>query len=163
MRWASRVVRLLGSSKGVLVPPGRLPEKVSYINSMEHVACAVEIHFNGAPSPNVRGGETLYHHTSAKGRSLATGLHGALMTGAPVLKPDRGVKKGWYRMNPTNGPLYFLRKTKCPAVIVEPGFLEGQISELNNRGIMDRACQAMATFLSDYTITPITHGPGPDQ
>ena len=37
---------------------------------------------------------------------------------------NRGAKEGWYRMDPNNGPDAFLAKTKCPAIIVEPFFLD---------------------------------------
>ncbi|MDA3834721.1 MAG: N-acetylmuramoyl-L-alanine amidase, partial [Spirochaetales bacterium] len=37
---------------------------------------------------------------------------------------NRGVKEGWYMMDPKNGPDYFLAETNCPAVITEFYFLD---------------------------------------
>lgn len=122
--WAELLVEELGGS-GILVPTGFLREKVDFINRrIMNGDIAIEIHFNAAKDSsgkNVgRGSETLYYPGSVKGKLLAETCQSVLAT---YFLPDRGVKEGWYRMDPERGPDFFLAKTKCPAVIVEPEFV----------------------------------------
>ena len=67
-----------------------------------------------------RGSETLYYPGSDKGKALAEACQSAL---EELFPPNRGAKEGYYRMDPARGPDFFLAKTKCPAVIVEPEFV----------------------------------------
>jgi len=85
-----------------LVPPDTLQNKVDYINSrLMDGDIALEIHFNAARdnnnNPIGRGCETLYYPGSEKGKHIATLCQQALSVCFP---PDRGVKEGWYRMDP---------------------------------------------------------------
>ena len=124
MIWASLLVHDIGRD-AVLVPTGILKDKVAFINERTLEGdIALEIHFNAALNKegvNVgRGSETLYYPGSEAGKSLAELCQKVL---AVFFPPDRGAKEGWYRMNPNNGPDFFLAKTKCPAVILEPEFV----------------------------------------
>jgi hypothetical protein len=49
--------------------------------------------------------------------------------------PSRGIKEGWYRMNKENGPDFFLDKSKCPAVILEPEFVHRSELIVKNREV----------------------------
>ena len=127
MIWATMLVsELADRGRNVaLVPTGVLKEKVNFINSrIMNGDVAIEIHFNAARNadnePVGRGSETLYYPGSTNGKTLAEKCQSVL---AEFFEPDRGVKEGWYRMNPDNGPDFFLAKTKCPAVILEPEFV----------------------------------------
>lgn len=147
-RWAAILMTKLGDS-AVKVPEGVLKEKVKFINQRDPVgSVAVEIHFNSAVNAEGehigRGCETLYYPGSTKGKELATAVNAALAT---VFEPDRGVKEGWYRMNPDNGPDYFLARTRCPAIIIEPDFIHRQEIIQTNR---DTACNRMADVLLEY-------------
>lgn len=114
------------------VPIGTLVEKVQYINSQDRVAAAIEIHFNAAVVDTAKGCETLHFPGSGKGYSLAGYIQDQL---AGVFPPSRGVKEGWWRMDFPGqedypGDIegdevvdYFLRRTYCPSVIVEPEFI----------------------------------------
>lgn len=146
MLWASRIVQIL-NHEALLVPTGHLRQKVEFINA-RRPAVAIEIHFNSAVD---RGGnhigegcETLYMPGSARGRALAEHVHAAY---APLFPPDRGIKEGWYRMDPANGPDYFLRATSCPALILEPDFIHRQSDIQGNRVA---ACEAIAHALRSY-------------
>ena len=121
--WADKISEALDNA--MLVPTGVLKDKVKFINErVMNGDIAVEVHFNAARDANNnpvgRGSETLYYPGSVKGKALAEVCQQAL---AEFYMPDRGVKEGWYRMNKKNGPDFFLAKTVCPAVIIEPEFV----------------------------------------
>ena len=109
-----------------VAPHGRLPEKVAFLNS-KNVDLAVEIHFNAA-TLSAQGCETLYYPNSRPGKNLAECIQDYLPDA--VNTRDRGVKEGWYHSGRINDggerkatPLYFLKKTNCPALIIEPEFV----------------------------------------
>lgn len=141
--WADKIVEYL-DGEGKLVPTGFLGQKVGFINVREP-DLAIEVHFNAAVDDNGnnvgRGCETLYFPGSTKGKRLAEIVHEAI---AEVFEPDRGVKEGWYRMNPENGPDYFLARTSCPAIIVEPDFIHRKEIIQNGR---DACCELIASAL----------------
>ena len=140
----------------VLVPVGTLPYKVRYINSAVdqiQLQLAVEVHFNSSFSGNQRGSETLYCPESEKGKLVAGIVQDGL---AAVFPPSRGIKEGWYKMgrpgvvdyggdvDGDEKPDYFLRATHCPAIIIEPEFIQ------NSTGIIARreyACGLIADKL----------------
>jgi N-acetylmuramoyl-L-alanine amidase len=143
--WADDIVEKL-DGEAVLVPTGFLGHKVGFINARSPVL-AIEIHFNAAQDAdgnNVgRGCETLYYPGSDKGEKLAEIVHSAL---TPIFDPDRGIKEGWYRMDEKNGPDYFLAKTTCPAVIIEPEFIHRKEIIQENRAM---ATDLLADALRD--------------
>ena len=95
-----------------------LEDKVDAVNEYDPDA-ALEIHFNS--NINASGAETLFYPGSSSGRVLAGVVQSALVS--RLQRFDRGVKEGWYQANPAKGPLYFLKKTGCPSVIIEPEFI----------------------------------------
>lgn len=112
---------------------GKLGQKVKQINAAD-CDIAIEIHFNGGGDARTRGAETLYCPGSTKGKRLARLIQAELF---PAMKTiDRGIKEGWYKMDRPGvedyaGDVegdekidYFLRKTNCPAVIIEPNFIQ---------------------------------------
>jgi N-acetylmuramoyl-L-alanine amidase len=122
--WAELLAADLGE-RAVIVPTGKLRAKVEFINGLAQPGdCAVEIHFNSATDAAGAhvgaGSETLYCPGATAGHALAQRVQGEL---AGVFPPDRGAKPGWYRMDPVNGPDFFLQATRCPAIIVEPEFI----------------------------------------
>ena len=102
-----------------LVPTGHLTTKVNYINS-KGFDFAIEMHLNADPDSDsvgtseARGCETLYNVGSTKGEQFAKSIQGKLISGLPLT--NRGVKP--------RSDLAFLRDTSCPAVIVEPAFID---------------------------------------
>ena len=140
--WARLIAGQLGD-QGFYVPTGYLQNKVDAINNRD-VDIAVEIHFNSAVSKGEHVGEgceTLYYPESQKGAYIAYEIQREI---APSLFRDRGIKPGWYRMNPDNGPDFFLARTKCPAIIVEPDFIHRKDHIQANR---DAACELIAETL----------------
>jgi N-acetylmuramoyl-L-alanine amidase len=156
-RWADKICRALGARWGIatVAPPNaHLSTKVEYFNRTRPEAI-VEIHFN-ANIP-VTGCETLYFPGSSAGRRLASKVHKAY---SPFTSNrDRGVKEGWFRMDAPGikehaqdvegdeQPLYLLKRTRAPTIIIEPEF----ISQMENILAMeDKVCQAIAYGLNDY-------------
>lgn len=119
-----------------LVPPGTLQSKVDYINArLMDGDITIEIHFNSAVVDGKhvgRGCESLYYPSSEAGLHIATLCQEALEQPFP---PNRGAKEGWYRMDPKRGPDFFLARTKCPAVIIEPEFVHHSELIMDNRDI----------------------------
>ena len=115
-----------------LIVPGKLPYKVDQINIL-NAALAMEIHFNACGGCGASGTETLYAPGSVKGKQAAEIVqHGMVQA---MRTKDRGAKEGWFRMDRPGivdypgdidgdeQPDYFLRKTNCPAIIIEPEFI----------------------------------------
>lgn len=124
--WVDGVMAHL-SSLALPVPTGKLGQKVDFINQQPEVDMAVEIHFNQTPNglpSNAKkwsGALTLYMPGSTKGKQLAEAVQFELE--GIYGRHWHGVAEGWYRMDKKNGPDYFLSKTKCPAIIIEPEFI----------------------------------------
>lgn len=117
--WAELIASHM-QDDALLVPVGTLKEKVKFINSRQPKA-AIEVHFNSAENrENVSGCETLYYPGSSKGEQLANELQSSMVI---TIEKDRGIKPGYYRLNPANGVNFFLKNTKCPSLIIEPEFV----------------------------------------
>lgn len=158
--WRSLLTNYLGH-EGMVVPTGTLREKVEFINDRaEKGDIAVEIHFNdftiwedankngliddGELRQAGRGSETLYYPGSTRGKEVALVAQSAL---AQNFQPDRGVKEGWYRMNPDNGPDFFLAKTRCTSIIVEPDFISRKAKITGRR---EQTCELLAEYLLQF-------------
>lgn len=161
VRWVECLYAHLASGSAVKVPALPLTQKVPFINSrLTPASIAVEVHFNAAKiwkdengndkvdegeMVNVgRGCETLFFPGSVEGEELAIAVQTSM---AGVLPPNRGVKEGWYRMDPKFGPDYFLEKTKCPSIIIEPEFIHRKELIQTN---MERCCAVISDALEDY-------------
>jgi len=73
-------------------------------------AVLVSVHFNAAPRRSADGVETYYYGSSAA--SLAASVHRRVVAAAGT--ENRGVRRRSF---------YVLRNTRCPAILVEGGFL----------------------------------------
>jgi N-acetylmuramoyl-L-alanine amidase len=105
----------------------------------------VEPHFNSGAS-TARGIETLYWHTSTKGKDLAQKVQTQLETCSPWA--DRGIKP---RDN-----LYVLRATAMPAIIPEYGFISNTTEEqlVNDPAYRQRLAEATAKGICAYLKVP---------
>ena len=145
--WQHKLVEYLGD-RALAVPHGKLWEKVHFINAQQDAECAVEIHFNSAVDAagiHIGAGcETLIYPGSAKGAIIGGIIQQKL---AIIYGPNRGVRDGWYKMNRANGPDFFLAKTKCTSLIVEPEFVHNadKIREARDAG-----CTTIADALLEY-------------
>lgn len=119
--WASEIANLIRGRMMVdIVPTGRLPEKIEWINKQKNASLLCEIHFNSDESKRQHGSETLYCPGSTKGKTAAEIVQKAL-TG--IFPPNRGAKEGYYQMDKSKGPDAILAKTNCVAMIIEPEFI----------------------------------------
>ena len=160
--WRDIIVQEIGEHRAHAIPSGTLPQKVQYINARSPWM-AVEIHFNSAIDAEGKhvgeGFETLYYPGSVKGRIVAAEVQKHLSWALQTR--NRGIKEGWYRMDAPgrvdyHGDVdgdetidYFLRKTRCPAVILEPEFIHRQTFIKRMRG---PACEAIADALQDAAM-----------
>jgi len=120
----------------VPIPVGRLTEKVRFINNHDF-DYVIELHFNSVGGRIVSGSETLYMPGSNRGFEFATIVQENI---APALQiRDRGIKEGvyWGSRERTLTPLYFLRRTNCPAIIIEPEFLQSYNKTMTDEVIED--------------------------
>ena len=143
--WAEEIHKHIHEDS-ILVPHGVLKTKVNFINNRDpSQGVALEVHFNSAKNsegePIGRGCETLYYPNSSNGKLLAQLVNDAL---AQSFEPDRGIKEGYYRLDPRNSPDYFLARTHCPAIIIEPDFIHRKELIQANR---DQACIDIAAAL----------------
>jgi len=158
--WANKIAGHIGDD-ALLVPPGKLAQKVEFINEHAKDSIAIEIHFNsakvwedlnkdGVVDPgemhNVgRGALTLHYPNSARGILLAVDMQEAM---EPLYgKHWNGVMAGYFRMNPKNKVDYFLSKTHCPSVIIEPEFIHHKELIQKHREV---ACFNIAQALMEF-------------
>jgi len=111
---------------GYIIGTGGLTKKIAEINAGTFDA-AIELHLNAGGG---KGSETLYSKGSVKGATLASSIESEMKTKFP----SRGAKVGWYKMDGIT-PLAFLAKPKCPSVIMEVFFIDGESTYL---GDLDR-------------------------
>jgi N-acetylmuramoyl-L-alanine amidase len=90
-----------------------LKKRVELINNSDAVI-AVSIHQNSYTSESVKGAQVFYHNQSAKGKELADILQEQIKT---------TIGDGNHRVAKPNESYYMLKKSICPLVIVECGFL----------------------------------------
>lgn len=146
VRWRDLIVASLFMQEqpAIAVPTGTLIDKVSFINKAASKAhsIAIEVHFNAGGTPGVTAGsETLYCPGSQAGEMMARIVQERI---ADIFMPDRGIKPGYFRMEPSKPVDFFLRKTRCPAVIIEPEFVHNAVKIRANR---ERACVEIAAAL----------------
>ena len=78
---------------------------------------AVSIHQNSYTDPAIKGAQVFYYTSSVEGKQLAKRLQERLVKG---LDPQN------HRQAKANDSYYLLKKTACPIVIVECGFLSNR-------------------------------------
>lgn len=148
--WVSLIDNLLGYGS-MVVPVGILKNKVAFINERaKQNDLAVEIHFNSAldnnGDPIGEGSETLYYPTSARGKAIAECVQDSL---GELMHPNRGAKEGYYQMDKTKGADFFLARTVCTAIIIEPEFIHMEDNIINNR---EEACNVIANSLIEALL-----------
>ncbi len=103
-----------------MVPAGPLEEKVLWVNT-KGFDLVVDIHANAGGG---HGCETLHHPHSQRGKTFARIVQEHLP--GMISEKDRGAKPGYYRGDPGRGVCYWLEKTKEPALILEPVFMDNE-------------------------------------
>lgn len=89
-----------------------LTKRVEIINAPE-TDIAVSIHQNSFQQESSKGAQVFYHTSSEQGKRLADSLQSSLITADPEN----------HRCAKANDSYYLLKKSTCPLVIVECGFL----------------------------------------
>jgi N-acetylmuramoyl-L-alanine amidase len=90
-----------------------LKNRVDMIHS-NNADLAISIHQNSFGEEYVKGAQVFYHTQSDKGKQMAEIIQEQLKT---------TIKDGNHRKAKSNSDYYMLRKTQCPFVIVECGYL----------------------------------------
>lgn len=90
-----------------------MQKRVEIINNSTAVL-AVSIHQNSFEQESSRGAQVFYHQASEKGKILGEILQETIKT---------EIGDGNHRLAKSNDSYFMLRKTQCPLVIVECGFL----------------------------------------
>lgn len=179
VRWMNFIFGRLSKYNDIsthLVEIGKLPDKVAQVNEIVRQTkamgadvpiLAVELHFNSAGSTYVNGNETLYYPGSVTGKAAAHKFNnefiGYAETQYDMYIRNRGAKEGWHRMDRPNvvdyvgdvdgdeTPNYFLRKTSCTSLILEPHFL----CELEDMDYWHQSATAIAEALRS-TVKSLT-------
>ena len=117
--------------------------KLNQINKAVDARLAVEVHFNSLDTtktlPSERGCLTYYYPGSSIGRSMAQRVQEVLRK---FFTPDLGAHDGYVQMNKSMGVIWFLAMTKCPALIIEPQFIDRREDIQTKR---HDCCVALAT------------------
>ena len=138
--WVALIANHLGKN-AMVVPDGTLKQKTTFINSWSNVGdLAIEVHF-GDESGN--GSESRYQPGRETSKNAAQRLQEAL---SGVFGSGRGACEGWYRNNRKMGVEWFLEKTRCEAVIIEPEHIYNQDIIQKRR---NRACRVVAETLME--------------
>lgn len=150
-RWLALVASAMPSHNVEFVPTGTLSTKTRWINARAQPGdFAVELHFNsyeGNPMIDDRGPNgcvVLYQPGSTRGKRLAEIMLAHL---AGVFPPARGVDEGWYRGDQSRGTYWFLAKTVCPAVILEPEFINHRTLIQSSRSA---GCAAILSAANEF-------------
>ena len=159
IKWLARLMELFEGGEyiqAIAVPTGSLRSKINFVNRQKDLKLALEIHFNSCASTKVKGSETLFHPGSYRGKQAANLIQRSV---ASLMPPNRGIKEGWYRMDRPGIKDYagdvpgdetidaFLRDTYCPAVILEPEFIQNKAVIEANRDI---CCEVIYDAIVDY-------------
>ena len=109
---------------------------------------AVSIHQNSYPDPAIKGAQVFYYTSSVEGKQLAKRLQERLVKG---LDPQN------HRQAKANDSYYLLKKTACPIVIVECGFLSNReeaeklSTDEYQEKVADAICNGIETYLKDIS------------
>lgn len=108
-------------------------------------ALTVSIHQNSFSDPGVKGPQVFYYESSEKGKKLAEKIQEALNQ---LLKPERP------RTVKGNTSYYLLKKSPCPLVIVECGFLTNpqEAELLQQEAYQEKTAEAIAEGIRQYLI-----------
>jgi len=149
-----------------------LEERSTIANRYDN-AVFVSIHFNHAPDHASTGVETFYATEKVlpdaawtwvglfnkpdtapldNGETLAGFIQAALVLRTDAI--NRGIKKR---------ELYVVRHTRCPAVLVEGGFINNPLEAqlISNDGYRERLARAIAEGIMSYQKTRPVTSPGP--
>lgn len=119
-----------------------MSSRVALINEAEADLC-VSIHQNSYSSEKVKGAQVFYYSGSDSGKNLAASIQNAL---------KEKLQDGNRRSEKSNDSYYLLLKSKCPAVIVECGFLSNweEATNLKDDYYQERLAEAICEGILCY-------------
>ena len=100
----------------------------------------VSVHLNAMAKPGENSGTETYYHTQ-QSRGMAESIHTRLI--ALLQRKDNGVR---------SAPFYVIRRTRIPAVLVEPAYLNDPAEEklLRDKKFRKRIAEAVYYGLQDF-------------
>jgi len=121
--WNRRVaaeLQYILTNRGHLIFPfcGSLVERVKKINNLD-VEMAIEIHHDAHDDKNMSGASVLYYPASDKGKSLAKLISDSIKTSYKC----KGIFEGYRRLDKRQPILYFIRRTRMVALLIECAYL----------------------------------------
>jgi N-acetylmuramoyl-L-alanine amidase len=116
-----------------------LPGKINSINP----DFIISLHLNAAFNGNASGTEVLYYYRSKKGKEMAEILQDYIVSHLAL--PDRGVKP----IDARGRGSHLLKRTKAPAVIVEPFFIDNDSDLALAQKDLDGFAQAYANAIDE--------------
>lgn len=117
-------------------------KRVEIVNSSGAVL-AISIHQNSYPQESVKGAQVFYHGESEEGKKLA---------GLVQQKIKETINDGNHRVEKANESYYMLKKTECPIIIVECGFLSNSVEAqlLTQEAYQEKMACAIQLGISSY-------------
>ncbi len=109
-----------------------LGQRCAIANSQRD-AVFVSVHFNSAPRLSATGVETYYY--SGRSGKLGAAMHREMLR--VMGTENRGLRKRGF---------FVIRRTRCPAVLMEPGFLTnaGEARRISSSSFQDKLAEGMA-------------------
>lgn len=119
-----------------------MQKRVEIINNSNAVI-AVSIHQNSFEQESSKGAQVFYHQQSEKGKALGEILQ-------ETIKEE--IADGNHRVAKSNDSYYLFRKTQCPIVIVECGFLtnQGESKLLTEEAYQKKMAAAICDGIEKY-------------
>lgn len=119
-----------------------LNNRIHIINESNPVI-AISIHQNSFTQENVKGAQVFYHQESPEGRRLAEILQ---------IQIKEALGDDNHRKAKSNTSYYMLRKTECPLVIVECGYLSNynEASLLVNEEYQEKLAQGINLGIIEF-------------
>lgn len=120
-----------------------MKNRVSIINS-SNADYMISIHQNSYSDSNVKGAQVFYYSSSEKSKELAAAIQAEIKKTVDE-KNNRMIKEG--------NDYYILRKTNCPGVIVECGFLscDEETARLTDEKYQIKIAKAIANCVKNVT------------
>jgi len=109
---------------------------------------AISIHQNSFSDESIKGAQVFYHNTSEEGKTLASYIQEQL---------KKTLKDGNHRTIKSNNNYYMLKKSTCPLVIVECGYLSNynEAKLLSDNDYQERVAWAIHLAVIEFINTEL--------
>lgn len=119
-----------------------LNKRIDIINTSD-AAFAISIHQNSFTQENVKGAQVFYHSQSKEGERLALIMQEQI---------KKTLQDGNHRKAKANESYFMLKKTTCPLVIIECGYLSNRTEAelLNSNEYQEKLAMAVGNGVLEY-------------